>query len=206
MYYNEQGGNEAVKKKLGWRSKRKLTQEGDGGPRQVVQAYNKHHTDSRRLGSKLLDYIDNSLCFVANFVVVPQAQKNLWHFEKVIPVGPVPCTVSVDLNVNYQMVLNTLLCIADQALVLNLEPTAGLEVVIFGGVALGFFKVGLQATFWVMRPTLSAEASYTTKWLADTCRALDLTILPFMIKVEFVLEFLICLGFEQVRGALHTLC
>jgi len=178
----------------------------DEGKLTVAQTYKKFRKPARKLAdyhlhreSNVRRYTSIDTCLVANVLVVPQDTLVLFEKSWIVPVGPIPITIEVKVGVNYQVVLGVLLCIPDKAILVNLEPTAGIEVTVFGGLALGFFKVGLQATFWLLRVTLSGELAFSVKAGFQACRVLDMSLLPIKIKIEFVLEFLVCPKIEVVR-------
>ena len=183
----------------------------DRAKTKATELYEKYRKPARDLAdyslhkeSNVEGYTSIDTCLVANVLVVPQDTKILWEFSRTWVIGPIPVTVEIKVGVNYQMVMAVLLCIPDKAILVNLEPTAGAELTLFGGSSAGFFKVGLLATFWVLRATLSAETSFSVKDGFQLCRALDISILPFKMKVEFVLEFLKCPKIEIVRGSMCT--
>ena len=153
--------------------------------------------------STVRKYVDDDRCLVANFLLYPQSQFTLFTIKKVLMVGPIPITLSLTVNLNYQAVLNTLVCIADRAFVVNIEPTAGPELVLFGGIELPFFSIGIQAVVWIFRATVSLELSFMNKRQLhggiQACRAVDVSVLPFQLKIELLLNFPICIKFDTVR-------
>ena len=179
----------------------------DGGTLTVAETYAKYRKPARKLAdyrlhreSNVRRYTSIDTCLVANVLVVPQDTLVLFEKSWVVVVGPIPITIEVKVGVNYQIVLGVLLCIPDKAILVNLEPTAGIEITVFGGLALGFFKVGLQATFWLLRVTMSGELAFSVKAGFQACRVIDMSLLPIKIKIDFVLEFLVCPKIEVVRA------
>ncbi|CAE7828787.1 unnamed protein product, partial [Symbiodinium sp. KB8] len=150
---------------------------------------------ARRLDSD--EGVDPDMCITGSNVVY-EAEKTLFEKTKYFTVGPLPMSLSVEVFVTLETVLEVQLCVTDKTVSASLYPIISLIAVVEGAAELAVVRggMGVEATIIRVMPIPTGTMGILPSGALRFCLDLDLKI-ESEIRLYVFVEYFVCVEFKE---------